>query len=222
MRRRLAIHRYLDPGETLGEVLGGFIMALTFTLGARLFTAMRQLEAHELVVAIIGCNVAWGVIDATLFVLNSLFYRSRHARFFRALKTVRSEVEALAAVEEEFGLEEEPLTVQPEDRARLYQSFLALSTRATPARVALRRQDFVSAFIVFALVSATAVPGVIPLLLLANSNFALHVSNWVLILLLFVVGYWWGRYTDAPPWRVGLTAMLLGMFMVSVAVALGG
>jgi hypothetical protein len=222
MTRRLAIHRYLDPGETLGEVLGGFIMALTFTLGARLFAADGRLEAHELVVAIIGCNVAWGVIDATLFVLNSLFYRSRHARFFRALRDVRSEAEALAAVEEEFGLEDEPLAAQPEDRVRLYQSLLALSARAAPARVGLRRQDFISAFIVFALVSATAIPGVIPLLLLADSNLALHVSNWLLILLLFLVGYWWGHYTDAPSWRVGLTAMLLGVFMVLVAVALGG
>ena len=197
-------------------------MALTFTLGARLFTAAGQLETHELIVAIVGCNVAWGVIDATLFVLNSLFYRSRHARFFQAIKNVRNEAEALAAVEEEFGLEEEPLAVRPEDRARLYQSLLALSVHATPARAGLRRQDFIAALIVFGLVSATAIPGAIPLLLLADSNLALHVSNWVLILLLFVVGYWWGRYTAAPPWRVGLTAMLLGVFMVSVAVAMGG
>jgi len=222
MTRRLAIYRYLDPGETLGEVLGGLIMALTFTLGARVFAADKQLEAHELVVAIIGCNIAWGVIDATLFVLNSLFYRGRHARFFRALKNTRSETEALAALEEEFGLEDEPLAAHPEDRARLYQSLLALSTRATPARKGLRRQDFIAAAIVFALVSATAVPGVIPLLLLADSNLALQVSNWLLILMLFVVGCWWGRYTDASPWRVGLTAMLLGMFMVLVAVILGG
>src|SRR5215468_7281713 len=185
MMRRLAIHRYLDPGETLGEVLGGFIMALTFTLGARLFTAAGQLEAHELIVAIVGCNVAWGVIDATLFVLSSLFYRSRHARFFRALKDIRTEAEALAAVEEEFGLEDEPLATHPEDRTRLYRSLLALSAHATPARKGLRRQDFVAAVIVFVLVSATAVPGVIPLLLFADPNFALHVSNWVLILLLF-------------------------------------
>jgi hypothetical protein len=219
---RLALHRYLDPGETLGEVLGGFIMALTFTLGARLLTADGQVEAHDLVVAIIGCNIAWGAIDATLFVLNNLFYRSRHVRFFRTLKDMRSEAEALAAVEEEFGLDDEPLAVHPEDRARLYRSFLALSARATPARKGLRRQDMVAAIIVFALVSATAVPGVIPLLLLADSNLALNVSNGVLILLLFVVGYWWGRYTDAPSWRVGLTAMLIGVFMVLVAVALGG
>src|SRR5262249_4921093 len=184
--------------------------------------AGEQFETRPLVVAIIGCNVAWGVIDATLFVLNSLFYRSRHARFFHSLKSVRNEAEALAAVEEEFRLEEEPLAVNPEEPARLYRSLLALSIRATPVRASLRRQDFIAGLIVFALVSVTAVPGVIPLLLLADSNIALHVSNWVLILLLFVVGYWWGRYTAAPPWRVGLTAMLLGVFMVGVAVALGG
>jgi hypothetical protein len=28
---------------------------------------------------------------------------------------------------------------------------------------------------------------------------------------------WWRRYTVAPPWRVGLTTMLLGVFTVAVA-----
>jgi VIT family len=220
--KKSLVHRHLDPGEALSEVLLGLIMALTFTLGARVFAADERLETHELVVAIVGCNMAWGVIDATFFILNSLFYRSRHARFFRILKNTRSETEALAEVEEEFGLEDEPLAAHPEDLARLYQSLLTLSTRATPARKGLRRQDFIAAAIVFVLVSATAIPGVIPLLLLADSNLALHISNWVLILLLFVVGCWWGRYTDASPWRVGLSAMLLGMFLVLVAVVLGG
>jgi hypothetical protein len=66
-------------------------------------------------------------------------------------------IKALAAVEEEFGLDDEPLAAHPEDRARLYQSLLALSARATPAPTGLRRQDFVAAAIVFALVSATAI-----------------------------------------------------------------
>jgi len=222
MIRELPIHRYLDPGETLGEVLAGLIMVLTFTLGARLLTAERQPEAYSLVVAIVGCNVAWGVIDATLFVLSTLFFRSRRAHFFREIKSVGNEAEALAAVEREFDLEGEPVTVLPEDRAALYKSLLVMSMHTTPARAGLRRQDFVSAFIVFVLVSTTVIPGVIPLLLIADSNFALRVSNWLLILLLFVVGCWWGRYGDSPPWRVGLTAMLLGILMVLVAIALGG
>ena len=33
MTAKSAIHRYLDPGETLAEVLFGLIMALTITVG---------------------------------------------------------------------------------------------------------------------------------------------------------------------------------------------
>ena len=217
-----AIHRYVDPGDTLGEVLFGLIMALTIISGAEIFSAPSELDARQLVLAVVGCNVAWGVIDAVLFVLGSMFYRSQRARFFRGLRIARNEAEALAAIQEEFGLEDEPLAVAPEDRVRLYRSILALSVHAAPARVKLRRRDFVSAFLVFVLVSATALPGVIPLLLLDNSYLAIRVSNAVLILLLLVVGYWWAHYTDARPWRAALVILLLGMTMVSVAVTLGG
>jgi VIT1/CCC1 family predicted Fe2+/Mn2+ transporter len=151
-----------------------------------------------------------------------VFYRSQRARFFRELRSAPSEAEALVAIQEEFGLEEEPFAVPPEDRARLYQSILALSAHATPARVGLVRRDIASAFVVFALVSATALPGVIPFLLLDNSYLALRLSNVVLISLLFVVGYWWAHYTDVPPWRTAAIVLFLGVSMVFVAVALGG
>jgi hypothetical protein len=217
-----AIHRYIDPGETLAEVLFGLIMALTIISGAEIFSAPSELDAHRLVMAVVGCNVAWGVIDAVLFVLGSMFYRSQRARFFRGLKIARSETEALAAIQEEFGLEDEPLAVPAEDRARLYRSILALSVHAAPARVKLRRRDFVSAILVFVLVSATALPGVVPFLVLNDTYLALRLANAVLILLLLVVGYWWAHYTDARPWRAALAILLLGVSMVSVAVTLGG
>jgi VIT1/CCC1 family predicted Fe2+/Mn2+ transporter len=88
--------------------------------------------------------------------------------------------------------------------------------------VGVRREDLVAAFLVFLLVSATGLPGVIPFLLLDDSYLALRLSNVVLVSLLFFVGYWWGHYTDAPPWRVGATVTILGLSMVLVAVALGG
>ena len=217
-----AIHRYVDPGETLGEVLFGLIMVLTFTVGARLLTGEDGLDTHQLIVGAIGCNVAWGVIDGTLFALDSLFKRSRRARFYRGLKSAGSGPQALAALREEFGLEDEPLTIQQEDRLRLYQSMLVLSDHAQLARVGLRARDFVSACVIVVLVSATALPGVVPLLLIKDPNQALRVSNFVLIGLLFIVGYWWAQYTDARPWSVGATITLLGLSLVLVAVLLGG
>ena len=222
MRGKSLIHRYLDPRESLEEVLFGLIMVLTVTVGARLFAETGQLNAHHLVMAAIGCNIAWGVIDAVFFVLGGLYHRSRRAHFYRALRGARNEAEALAELEEEFGLDEQPLATRAADRTQLYHSMLALTVHSAPARARLLPRHFSAAVVVFALVSVTALPGVIPFFLIADANLALHVSNWVLILLLFMVGYWWGHYTDMRPWQVGLTVTLLGMSMVLLSIALGG
>jgi VIT family protein len=222
MTGRPSIHRYLDPGDALGEVLFGLIMVLTFTVGARLIPEAEELDARELVVAALGCNIAWGVIDGVLFVLGALYHRSRRARFYRALKRAGSEAEALAVVQEEFGLEDEPLAIDPADRARLHQAIVALAANAASGKVRLYGRDFMAAFVVFLLVAASAVPGIAPFLLIEDSNLALRVSNAVLLLLLFLAGYAWARYTDATPWRVGLTVAILGLAMVLMAIPLGG
>src|SRR5262245_40760946 len=133
MSGKLSVHRYIDPGDALGEVLFGLIMVLTFTVGARLIP--EELDVRELVVGALGCNIAWGVIDGVLFVLGVLYHRSRRARFYRALKGAGSEGEAMAAVEEEFGLEDEPLAIAPADRARLHQAIHALAANAPSGKV---------------------------------------------------------------------------------------
>ena len=175
------------PVKPWGSCWAGSSWRSPSPLGPVVFAAASgQLETHELVVAIVGCNIAWGVIDATLFVLNSLFYRSRHARFFRVLKNVTQRGGGLGrsrggiwAGRRTFG--------RPPGGSRPPLSILASPERSRHTRPQRACGDRISylPFIVFALVSATALPGVIPLLLLADSNLALHVSNWVLIVLLF-------------------------------------
>jgi len=149
MTEKALIQRYLDPGEALGEVLFGLIMALSFTVGARLLMTKEEFHPTELAVAAVGCNIAWGVIDAVLFVLGILFHRSQRARFYRTLRSVRNEAEALAIVGDEFGLEDEPLAIRPEDRSRLYEAILTLGAHAAPARARLLRRDFWAALAVF-------------------------------------------------------------------------
>ena len=216
MTYKSIIHNYLDPSDSLAEVLFGLIIII----GADLITT--ELDTHQLIVAAVGCNVAWGVIDAVLFLLNMLFYRSQRARFYRRLRNAANDAEALSALREEFGLEDEPLAIQPDDRARLYQSMLVLTSHAKPAPVELKGRDFVAAFAVFVLVSTTAIPGVVPFLVFNDTNLALRISNAVLISLLFLVGYWWAHYTDARPLKVAMIVLLMGVAMVLVAVALGG
>jgi hypothetical protein len=56
---------FLDPMDRISEVLFGVIMVLTFTGALSIATADR-LEVREMLVGALGCNLAWGVIDAGL------------------------------------------------------------------------------------------------------------------------------------------------------------
>lgn len=222
MRRDPHIHRFLAPGDALGEVMFGIIMTLTFTVGARYFMVQGEFDRDELIVGAVGCNIAWGIIDAVLFVIGTLFFRSQRARFYQSLRGITEDKAALSAVADQFGLEDEPLAIPPEDRAKLYDSILAVARHASPAAIRITKADWTAALLVFALVTLTAIPCVIPFLVIEDESIALTVSNAVQVALLFIVGTRWGSYTAVAPWKVGLTVATLGFGMCMLAVVLGG
>lgn len=55
--------RVLDPMDRISEVLFGLIMALTFTLTLGVATA-DDVEVRTMLLGALGCNLAWGIIDA--------------------------------------------------------------------------------------------------------------------------------------------------------------
>ena len=215
------IHRYLDPSETLLEVLFGLIMALTLTAGARLLSAPQDIDAAGLAAALIGCNVAWGVIDAVFYLLGTRFNRNQRVQFVRKLQSVTDEADAFGLIREEFGLEGEPPMCE-QDRTAFYRSLVQMFRHAGTARARFLKADFIAAVLAVILVSATAIPGVLPLLLLGDGYVALRIANVLQICLLFLVGYGWAHYSGASPWRTGLMIALLGVGLVLVSVALGG
>jgi hypothetical protein len=222
MRRGPAIHNYLAPGDALGEVMFGIIMTLTFTVGARFFLVAEEFDRHELIIGAVGCNIAWGIIDAVLYVVGTLFFRSQRARFYRSLRDTTNSEKALAAVADHFGLEDEPLAIPSEERNKLYAAILSMGQRTAPAPVRVCGSDLTAAFLIFLLVTLAAVPSVVPLLLIEDPGVALRVSNVIQVALLFIGGWRWGSYTDVSAWKVGLAIAILGAAMSVPAVLLGG
>ena len=149
--------RYLDPAESLGEILFGLIMVLTFTLGAAVAGGWER----GLILAAVGCNVAWGIIDGALFLMSRLFERSRRGRLIRAIRQAPDAAAALTAIRREMEAGLESVT-EPADREQLYRSVHALIAHGAPAPVRLRRDDWIGALAVFLLVTATALPAVPP------------------------------------------------------------
>jgi len=65
-------------------------------------------------------------------------------------------------------------------------------------------------------------PLVIPFMVMSNALPALRVSNAIAIVLLFIAGYAYGRITGRHPWVIGIAMVILGLALVSMAMALGG
>src|SRR6476661_5131939 len=85
-RRRFVV-RYLDPASRLGEVLFGLIMVLTVTLTAGLTVAEGRDGVRQLLVAAIGCNIAWGIVDAVMYVMDCVTARSGRMRLVKAVRS---------------------------------------------------------------------------------------------------------------------------------------
>jgi hypothetical protein len=215
------VDRYLDPSETLLEVLFGLIMALTITVGARLLSERADIVGVELAVALLGCNVAWGVIDGAFYLLGTIFNRNRRMRFVRRLQATTNDAEAAAAVRDEFDLQGEP-AMRSEDKAGLHASLLRVFQHADTTRPRLHGDDYVAAAFIAVLVAITAIPGLVPLLIFQDSFLALRVANALQIGLLFFTGYWWAHYSGGNRWLAGFGVALLGTLLVLLAVPLGG
>jgi hypothetical protein len=212
----------LSPDETLGEILFGLIMVLTFTLGAGVAaSAEGEQAAHALIFGAIGCNIAWGLIDGIFYIMGLTFLRGRRSRLLEALRNAPDKQVAVALVRNELDDQLAPITTS-EDREHLYERIRDMVSTTSEPPTGIHWSDLRGAVGVFLLVALTAVPAALPFLFVDNAWRALRISNVILIGLLFIVGYHWAGYTHATPWKAGLGIMLIGVVLVGVAIALGG
>jgi len=213
--------RYLEPADRLNEILFGLIMVLTFTLTAGFTVGDGADAARTLLLATLGCNLAWGIIDGAMYLMGSLLERSRRARAVAAVKAAPDEATAFAEIEQTL---EGTLTAfaTEEERARLYRTIYDVVRRAPQERARLRKEDFFGAVASGVLVVLSTAPAALPFLLIDEPWRALRISNLLLVGLLFVVGHQWGKEAHASPWRAGLAFLAAGLVLVATAIALGG
>jgi hypothetical protein len=220
-REESFFRRYLEPADRLNEILFGLIMVLTFTLTAGLTIEEGPDAARELLIATLGCNVAWGIIDGAMFLMGALLERSRRVRDLTAVQGAPDESAAHAAIGRAL---EGTLTAfaTEEERTRLYRVIHGVVRRMPGQRTGLRKEDVYGAIASACLVVLSTIPAAMPFLLIDAPRLALRVSNFLLVGLLFVVGYQWGRHAYASRWGAGLAFLFAGLALVGIAIALGG
>jgi VIT1/CCC1 family predicted Fe2+/Mn2+ transporter len=215
------VHKYLDPASRMGEILFGLIMVLSVTLTAGLSVTEGKTGVRQLLIAALGCNIAWGVIDGIMYVMNRMAERSVRARLVRAIQAAPEPGVALDIIRNQVEPELESLA-GPEDREVLYRAMLKHLARGVTLRTTLEKDDLYGGLACFFLVFVSCLPVVVPFLIFSNPTRALRVSNFLLIAMLFFVGRKWAAYANTNRLRVGLAMVCIGLLLVGVAVLLGG
>ncbi|MSR62925.1 MAG: VIT family protein [Planctomycetes bacterium] len=210
--------RVLDPVERLAEVLFGLIMVLSFTGSLSAASAERG-EVRTVLLAAIGCNLAWGIVDGVMYLLTILIQRGRTLALAHAVRAARSEAEAHALLGGALPDALAPL-LGPGDLEGLRRKIVALPE--LPARPRLRRQEWLAALGVCLLVFCSTFPVVLPFVFFSPLSLAMRVSNGVAIALLYAAGHLLGRHAGFSGVKMGLAMVAIGVALVGLTIALGG
>jgi VIT family len=208
----------LEPMERISETLFALIMVLTFTCSFSVAGAGRE-EVRELLMGALGCNVAWGIIDAAFYLMGSFSLRGQGIIKLKALTEASSPADAHNIIKAAVP----PLIASVLSVDELEQMREKLcGFRDVPSRPHLRRNDWLSGVLVFLVVVLATVPVLVPLALIEKAKPALRVSNGVAIVMLFLTGYAFGRHAGHRPLAMGISMVILGGAMVAVTISLGG
>jgi hypothetical protein len=207
----------LDPMHRLSEVLFGLIMVLTFT--GSFSVASGEVGVRTMLLAALGCGVAWGLIDGAMFLMSTLHENGAGLRRVRALREAPT----------------------PEAAHRLIRDFLPAAVAAELDAATLDRirdrllvevpdnlrprigwNDVRGAGNVFLIVVASNLPVILPFLIFADTFTAMRVSNGVALAMLAVIGYVYGRVSGLRPRLTAVAMVLIGAILVAMTIALGG
>lgn len=208
----------LDPVERISEILFGLIMALTFTCTISVVEADKA-GLREMLTGAIGCNIAWGLVDAVMFILSGLAYRGRGAKIIKYIKEDKDPADARSYISESLP----PVfnTVLKEDDLELLRERL-LQIEPQKIKVAPGWEDFKISIGVFLLVLISTFPVALPFVLIDDVKIALRTSNLTAILLMFLSGWLLARFGGYHRLGMAVSMSILGIVLVLITIALGG
>lgn len=223
------LDRVLDPIDRLTASIYSILIVLTFTLAFSVLMHWPGYEepipeyfGQELFFAVLGATVAWGLIDGIMFALLSMLERGEKHRFLEELQAAETDAVAVDVVADEFDYLLEPITGENQ-RQQLYADVLEHLRDSQPRPVGFQRSDLTEALGSALIAVVAVIPSLLPLWLLRHDPLVgMRISNVISFIMLFILGYRWGVYTRANPWRTGLLLFSTGFILMAIAIPLGG
>jgi hypothetical protein len=208
----------LSPVDRVSELLFGLFMALTFVGAVSVADAGGE-EIRGMFVAALGCNLAWGLVDAVMYLVRTVTDRGRSLTLVRSVRAAPDAEAGRELIERSLSRIAAGLVSTAEIEA-IRGRVVALPS--VPERPTLRRDDLLASLAIFLIVVASTFPVVLPFALIGDVGAAKTVSRAIALAMLFFGGLALGRYAGYGSLKVGFMMVGLGTALVVAINALGG
>lgn len=208
----------LDTVDRVSELCFGLFMALTF-VGTVSAATSGEDAGRKMLYTALGCNLAWGLADAVMYLIRTLTNRGRRLSLALAVKNEPDPVAGVHALRDALPKSLRPLVSDAElepVRKRLAE------TEGLPGRPRFVRDDFVAAAGIFTIIVLSTFPVAVPFVVIGHVPTALFVSRVLTLAMLFGCGLALGSYAGWGGWRAGIAMAVLGVLLTMAIIALGG
>ncbi len=217
-RARVQEGAVLNPVDRISEVLFGLIMVLTFT-GAISVASDGREDIRQLLWAALGCNVAWGLVDAVMYWMNVLLERGHAITVIRKIvesdntsqsrELLRNEIQPVIAA-----------LMKDEEVDHLVDRIQKLPEPEKHSVFTWR--DLLSGVQIFLLVFLCTLPVALPFAFLDDVSVGMRTSNGIAILQLFIGGFILAGYAGFRRLPTAMVSVVIGVLLVLLTMALGG
>jgi hypothetical protein len=208
----------LDPIDRQSEVMFGLLMTLTFT-GTMSVALGAGATVRDILLAALGCNIAWGIVDATVYLLTTATERGRgraQAAEIRAASDAQAKALLRALLPGRAG------EAMSDAQVGAVLRWMRDNPPEPDMEPLLQWPDFKAAGQVFLLVTGATFPPVLPFLLVDSVPLAMRLSNAVAVAMLVVIGWRLDQQMRAGRRVMRGIIPVIGLVLVGVTIALGG
>ncbi|MFV3333284.1 VIT1/CCC1 transporter family protein [Pseudomonas sp. NY15437] len=207
-----------SPFDRISEMTYGVIMTLTIisVISAASGGASRQ----DLIVAALGCNLAWGLVDALMLLVRLRVERVHQHGRLRALRGKSDDRDFRDGLGE-FLPPRLVAALQPDEVWRLRQRLMRSELGTGPLRHG-GAEVWLAALLIVLLVTGITLPLILPLWLVPDELLALRLAQGIGVAMLFGLGWLLSRWSGDSPWPGALGFTALGVAMTGLCIALGG
>jgi VIT1/CCC1 family predicted Fe2+/Mn2+ transporter len=211
------VRQSLDPLSRLSEIMFGLLMTLTFT-GTMSVTLGAEQTVRSVLAAALGCNIAWGLVDAVMYLITTSAEQRRQTVLAAKLRMATPAHKGILVRRHLAGSAAERLSQEDALTMAAILERLDDGTQAKP----LTRGDFVAAAAVFVLVVASTFPPIFPFMFVDDVWLAMRLSNAIALVMLFGIGVGLDRHVDGGSRIMRWIVPMIGSGLVVTTIMLGG